>query len=252
MILNITSYPRSGNSFFTTTLLSFDPVWKVAGQPATFKPVGSLFSDELAGQGISKVPYYNKKSGDIHPMPRLQENDSVYVYKRHDDPDYYVGPRIYIVRDGRDVITSYAHHNLVHGRVMKNLEAGRPADHNTDYSQDELHDEMRKLAVHSRWGEFVLKGIRHPNVVAVVRYEDMKKDPKGTVKDALREAGIMVTEKEDLEHEWDFKRLRKQQPWFYRRGQARAFVEELPDDIQDYFEKVPLNRAALQTLGYEV
>jgi hypothetical protein len=251
MILNITSYPRSGNSFFTTTLLAFDPVWKVNGRPVDFKPLRSVYTDECAPYGVEKVPFLNAASEDRHPLRRIKDETAVFVYKRHDHPDDYTGPRIYLVRDGRDVITSYAHHNLVHGRVAKNLAAGLAAGHGgaMQYSEKELHDEMRHLAHHSKWGEFVLRGVEHSNVLSVVKYEDMKKDPVHVVREALRDAGIVVLDQTEIPAP-KFENLHKSYPWFYRQGKVKAHRDELPRDIQEIFESVPENKEALQRLEY--
>jgi hypothetical protein len=255
MILNITSYPRSGNSFFATTLLAFESTWKHAGEPVKFQPVGSLYSDELikfGPPGIHKCPYNNRASADRNPTARVQDPDYVYVYKRHDHPDDYIGPRIYIVRDGRDVLVSYAHHNLVHGRVMTNIKAGRDAGHGgvMEYSEEELHNEMRRLAQHSGWGSYVKAGVHHPDVVAVVRYEDLLTNPIHHARLALSAAGLEVTATRGNKAP-SFGELKKGQPWFYRKGKTGAHKEELPPDVLDTFMSIPGNKEGLELLGYE-
>jgi hypothetical protein len=252
MILNITSYPRSGNSFFSTTLLAFDQTWRHAGHPVQFQPVGSLYSDELikfGPPGLSKLRYHNVGSEDRNPAKRVQDRDNVYVYKRHDVPNEYVGPRIYVVRDGRDVLVSYAHHNLVHGLAVANIKAGRDANHGTEYTEEDLHAEMRRLAPATGWGAFVKIGVEHPNTVAVVRYEDLKKDPIHHTRLALDAAGLEVTPLE-VNKEISFEELQKGQPWFYRRGQVGDWKNELPPDVLETFMSIPENQEALELLGY--
>ncbi|MHC4648559.1 MAG: sulfotransferase domain-containing protein [Planctomycetota bacterium] len=252
MILNITSYPRSGNSFFTGTLLAFDPMWKVSGAPVQFKPLKSVYTDEAEPYGVKKVPFMNAGAEDRNPLHRIKDQTAVYVYKRHDHPDDYAGPRIYLVRNGFDVITSYSHHSLVHGRVAKNIAAGLDAGHGgaMQYSDEDLFEQMTYWARHSKWGYFVLHGVSHPLTVTTVRYEDMKKNPIHVVKEALREVGIAVTERTDMPPP-DFKKLHKKYPWFYRRGEANAHKDELPDEIKSIFLEDEDNRKAMDLLGYE-
>lgn len=252
MILNITSYPRSGNSFFSTSLLAFDPRWVVNDRQVDFRPLQSLYTDEHEPYGITKVRFLNRASEDQHPLSRIKDETAVYVYKRHDHPDTYVGPRIYIVRHGFDVIVSYAHHMIVHGRVAKNLEAGLDAGHGgaMRYGEEELHEQMRRLAKHSKWGEFVLRGLDHPNVVSVVKYEDMKVDPVFWVRKSMFEAGISVNLRADGRKP-EFDALHQKYPWFYRRGQVNAHKDELPDEIKEIFVDNKDNAEALRRCGYE-
>jgi hypothetical protein len=201
--------------------------------------------------GLSRVPYLNKASEDRHPLKRIQDQENVFVYKRHDHPDDYSGPRIYVVRDGRDVLVSYAHHNLVHEKVVANIKAGRDAGHGDvmNYSKEDLHAEMFRLAEHSGWGTFVKLGIRHPSTVAVVKYEDLKKDPIHYVRIALECAGLQVTPLL-INKEISFGELHKGQPWFYRRGEVGEYKDELPADVLEVFESVFDNEEALERLGY--
>jgi hypothetical protein len=254
MILNITSFPRSGNSFFSITLLAFEPTWRHAGNPVKFRPTGSLFSDELlkfGPPGLSRTPYANRGSEDRNPAERIKDEDNLYVYKRHDHPDDYVGPRIYVVRDGRDVLTSYARHNLIHGKVVNNLKLGRDANHGEAmrYTQKEFQDELRRLAIFTRWGEYVLAGIRHPNTVSVVRYEDLKKHPLHVARRALASAGLEVTPTQ-ANAAPSFEELQKGQPWFYYRGQVGIYKEDMPEDIEGTFWATPSNKEAMTLLGY--
>lgn len=252
MILNITSYPRSGNSFFSTSLLAFDPRWVVNNRQVKFWPLQSLYTDECDEYGITKVPFLNRVSEDRHPLARIKDELGVYVYKRHDHPDDYLGPRIYLVRHGFDVIVSYAHHMIVHGRVAKNLAAGLDAGHGgaMRYGEKELHEKMRHLAEHSKWGEFVLRGIDHPNTCSVVKYEDMKEDPVFWTRKAMSDAGIYINLRADGKKP-EFAALHKKYPWFYRRGQANSHKDELPDEIKEIFVANKDNVEALRRCGYE-
>lgn len=251
MILNITSFPRSGNSFFATALLAFKPEWRYAGRPVEFRPTGSLFSFELAPFGIKKHPYVDKATTDPRPVRRIRDQSAVYVYKRHDDPDDYAGPRIYLVRDGRDVLVSYAHHNLVYGKVVRNLEDGKDADHGgaMEYTQEDLHAEMERLAGSMRWGWWVEKGINDPSVLTVVKYRDLKANPVLVAKEALAAVGFEVEEREDRGMP-TFEELRALAPWFYRKGQVGCWKDELPDATRAIFESDPKNWEWLRRLGY--
>jgi hypothetical protein len=72
MILNITSFPRSGNSFFTTTMLQFGSEWRYRGRPVAFCPSGRIYASAEVDAGVYKVsvlPYLDEpgpQSGRTH------------------------------------------------------------------------------------------------------------------------------------------------------------------------------------------
>lgn len=245
MILNITSFPRSGNSFFTTTLLAFGNYWHCApsGRPVEFQPV-RLFTSEHDGSGISKLDYLYPQSFDQNPQKRIVDNDRVFVYKRHDHPDGYLGPRIYLVRDGRDVMVSYAHHNLVHGHFMKYAKLREEAPP-FEPTREQFEAELEELIDNVSWGDYVLHGVHHPNTRVVVHYERMKQDPILEATRALEKCGYSVERAQDPP---SFEKLHSTYPWFYRRGKTGAFADEMPPRLHKRF--VEKNEEALRLCGY--
>lgn len=255
MILNVVSYPRSGNSFFTTTLLQFGTNWWYEPQPLRgrlhvhFKPVGRVYETNVNNwYGIDNAPWNN---GLVDGVEDPQPNDyiidphSVYVYKRHDLPDNYAGPRIVVIRDGRDVLCSFAHHNVVHEHIIAD-----PTNQEIFARQEpplRLVNEAAWKIVNdpnAQWGRLVDYALKHPNTKAVVRYEAMKVDPVGTARDALRKLDYHV----DVCREaltWD--QLHEHAPHFFRRGRPGGWRELDPEVVKAFVAK---NGDTLQRLKY--
>lgn len=255
MILNVTSYPRSGNSFFTTTLLQFGEDWWYQAPatrfrlPVHFKPVGRVYdSGALGWYGVEHTPWCQGAIDHVEdPQPDKYINDtaSVYLYKRHDYPDGYSGPRIVVFRDGRDVLCSFAHHNVVHRAIAADPEnqeifAQQPPPMRLVNAEAEriLEDP------NAQWGPLVEYAIDHPNTVARVRYEEMKRDASGTVQAALAAAGYYVQQcKEPLS--WE--KLHGHAPHFFRRGTPGGWRDLCPVIVEEFVRR---NRDTLQRLRY--
>lgn len=246
MILNVVSYPRSGNSFFTTQLLQFGTAWRRNGKPVTFKPVGRMFQGNESAKfyGVTTVPYNNDEF-DSQPNDYIIDESSVYGYKRHDYPSGFAGPRVYLIRDGRDVLCSYAYHNAVNEAIMAD-----PANQEIISLQGVpmrlVEAEAWKIVTdpNAQWGELVEAGIDHPNTVAVVRYLEMKQNSTRTVKTALASAGFEV---EKVAEPLSFEKLHAFCPHFYRRGRPGGFTEMNPDIIAEFTRR---NISTLRRLNY--
>lgn len=261
MILNITSYPRSGNSFFTITLLQFGDKWPTKGHPGSrpgshpwvrFRPTGRIYDSQGIGRGIYGIecaPWHDDPvvSGqeDFNPVRYIEDPDSVYVYKRHDNPDDYEGPRIYLIRDGRDVLSSYAHHNVIVRLIGSDLE-NQEAIALEGVDKDLVNEEADRLNndPNSRWGFWVERGMDHPNTQAVVRYEDMKHDATQTAMMALARCGYWVRK---VRESPTFEKLQSFAPQFYRKGVIGDHRNLHPDIIRDFEKR---NEDTLKRLRY--
>jgi hypothetical protein len=246
MILNLTSFPRSGNSFFTTTLLAFGKHWQLSeGGAVEFQPV-KLFTKEHEGYPTQQLQYLHPQQMDPNPVDRIKDPDNLYIYKRHDHPDDYVGDRIYLARDGRDVLVSYARHNLVHQGAMENRLNGIN-EHPTAIDKDAFLKELRRLVETAAWGEWVKRGVNHFNTMSIVRYEDMLQNPVETASKALADCGYEV---EQVADQPTFKELNKLYPWFYNKGKAGDYRDWMPQDLVGLFNEI--NKDALEMLGYSL
>ncbi|TFH66660.1 MAG: hypothetical protein E4G90_02395 [Gemmatimonadales bacterium] len=248
MILNLTSFPRSGNSFFTTTLLAFDRDWQTLdGDILVFQPV-RIFAGEQKSLDFPRSEYLFPQQLDANPVERIEDPDNLFLYKRHDHPDDYGGPRIYIVRDGRDVLVSYAMHNLIHREAQARIDVNVEPDHVqilSSMDKDEFLTELERLIQTSAWGEYVTAGVDHPNTVAVIYYEDMLRDPIAAVSSALLKCGYIV---DQVREPPSFKELNSELPWFYRKGKSNDYRAWMPHNLLQQFNDI--HGAALGKLGY--
>lgn len=253
MILNITSYPRSGNSFFSTTMLQFGTQWLHNGaDPVEFRPAGRIYASAAVDAGIYAVkvwPYCDGSDGyieDPQPDRYIDDPDAVYVYKRHDYPDKFAGPRIYLIRDGRDVLYSFAHHNAVNkaivaDKVNQELIVKRP----TPIEDINREAEIILADPNAQWGRIAEEGVGHPNTVAVVKYEDMKRDPLFYAKLALAQAGYSV---EKVQEPPTWAALKEFAPHFYWRGTPGGYRNLDPKIVAEFEDR---NRNSLRRFGYE-
>src|SRR5262245_41654343 len=95
MQLLLASYPRSGNTFFPVILSHRYRLAVRTGRPAP--------------AGWAKVGLSGPGAGGTEPL----------FYKTHGLPEPG-GPRpaVYLVRDGRDALVSYAHFTLAYGQQL--------------------------------------------------------------------------------------------------------------------------------------
>jgi hypothetical protein len=249
MILNITSFPRSGNSFFTSQILQFGTEWRHKGNPVQFKPVGRLYAGgENKWYGIKVEPWCDGlQDGVEDPQPNryIADQSSLYVYKRHDYPDNYGGPRILLVRDGRDVLYSYAHHNAVNKAVMADR-VNQAEIAKREIPADVLNREARRILddPNGQWGPLVEHQLDHLNTVSVVRYENMKWDTVGTLTRALAQAGYGV---EKVKEAPSWAKLKEFAPHFYWRGKSGGHTKLDPVIVREFVRR---NHATLKRLDY--
>jgi hypothetical protein len=249
MILNIVSYPRSGNSFFTTQLLQFGSTWKYQGRDVIFKPVARLFAFEHAEYDVERVDWNNKPTipgeEDFQPNDYIMDQTSVYVYKRHDFPGGFAGPRIYLLRDGRDVLLSFARHKVLNRALLADSR-NQELICRQELPMRLLNEEANRILddPNAQWGDTVINGVDHINTHAVVKYEGLKRDGLFICIAALANAGYKVTKVTEPPTWAD---LKARAPQFYWRGRVGNYHCLHPDIIRTFERK---NEKALKRFGY--
>lgn len=209
----LASYPRSGNTFLRNIL------YEVYG---------------LSSSTFHREPDYPLDKGW----------DSFTFVKTHELPEHLEPaendfPAVYLVRDGRDALCSMAHHRA---------DIVAPG---SDYL-----DNLRSAIVAQRgsyfggWSRNVEKWIRRADLI--IRYEDLVADPLATV-ERLRtlcelpepqtgkmpqfEALKFGIPKYGAARDQDVSEEDKQElaQKFFRRGEAGAWREEMPEELQELF-----------------
>lgn len=226
MLIDLTSYPRSGNSLVAdviTVALSQTWIEKATGKEWLVKTV--YITDLSPGATFAE--------GEDLAEEEMANSDSVvYIRKSHNPPDEKVHKTIYVLRDGRDCIVSYA------------------------AMQSDFDKSVDWLGLLAR-GEFCTPWGDWPNHVeawlpkadVILRYEELVKDSAGEVIKAIDKLGFTATQ---IAQVVDFKKLHDECPHyplqFYRRGIVGSHKDELPEDLLEVF----MSRAGktLQSLGY--
>ncbi len=219
MLIWIASYPRSGNRFFRwVTRFRY-------GLPERAKHTGPPETD----------PNY----------PLLRSLDTVIaspqpvMVKTHEPPDADTFPAIYVLRDGRDAMVSYAHFVLT---MVKPPEGGVTPELFRNTLRDLLLEER---SPYGSWAENVLAWAARPGVV-VVRFEDMVLDPGGVVDRAL--AAVRCPAKRTSDGVPTFDGMKKEDAKLVRRGQPGSWRDEFPSDLLPLFWN--RNRVAMEQFGY--
>lgn len=220
MITWLASYPRSGNTFFRiimrhrygmeTYSVYNDPRFEIDG------------TSDLVGH----VPL------PAEPQ-QMQRDATMYMVKTHDMPDAYAGPAIYLVRDARDAMVSWARYNESFAPVQSrwrqwwlNLRGGQFAV--------ELAKLVHGRSAYGSWHEHVQRWTQRSDPTVVVRYEDLLADPLGTVDRALQAVGVMLEPVTD-EPLPSFDQMHRRSPGFFRKGRSGSWREEMPPRLQRLF-----------------
>lgn len=223
----LASYPRSGNTFFRIILS------ECYGLPSTD-------ADALPPENWGRLRRIDPslRSGIDPGAPRFT--------KTHNLPGPDLEPAIYIVRDGRDALVSYVHFVL---SFVKSADADTsPARRAEDL--DTFRTTLRDLLLEERspygtWSQNVNAWLARPHT-AVVRYEDLVRNPVRTVERAFDDLGLKLPQVGDSLP--SFEELRALDPRFFRRGAVGENRKEFPDDLLEIFWA--RNGETMRRMGY--
>ncbi|CAN5463417.1 sulfotransferase domain-containing protein [soil metagenome] len=221
MIRWVASYPRSGNALFRTSLTRFC--------------------------GLRSATVYNEKGDAALPLPRvdnrpielLRDLKSAVAVKTHDlEHANEPAPAVYIVRDGRDVVVSYAHFLRRMDRV--NPELGL--------------EETMEMVIEGKlgfgsWSKHVAVWTSRRAPTYMVRFEELVADPATVVREAAREMGMLVPPLNGSSRPPDFERERAKRPKLIRRGVVGSWRSEMPAELEQRFWQLHGDR--MLALGYE-
>jgi sulfotransferase family protein len=220
MIVWIASFPRSGNNLCLLTLSKvFDA------------ETGSALNPESLRSRLSL-----DRSVDLRPA--LRELDETVFVKTHRtaepaDDD----PALYLVRDGRDSLVSYAHFMQARG----------------DSQYESLSFEETLAALIERedhpygsWSANVRSWLDRDAPTQVLRFEELIEDPVRAVRRAMR--ALRINLPEPLGRLPSFGELHERNPLVFRRGKVGSWRSELPKRLEKRFWR--LHGAEMEELGY--
>jgi Sulfotransferase domain len=222
MLVWLASFPRSGNTFVRVLL----------------KQLYGLSSYDLHEPHPPPRPQFNHVIGEAVldvPPSELDRDDRLHIVKTHELPkeDH---PAIYLVRDGRDAITSYARFLLHSG------DRGSGVDY---------PDVLRRLICSSDsyggWSGNVQAWTRRRTTTVIVRFDDLIADPFGQLRRAMAAVGLAPAEIATAKAP-SFGDLHQLGPLFFARGRTGAWRDDLPAELHLLFWR--RHGHAMRALGF--
>jgi hypothetical protein len=228
MIVWVSSFPRSGNTFLRIVL------HRLYGIRASVVYDQDGVAERLGGELIG----FEERAAGYAELRASQEVHFIKTHRRRDDLIDEQDPAICLVRDGRDALVSWARMN-------------------SESEPDRFEIELRTMIDRSSddpgtgsWGHNVLSWLQPsaPHRV-LLRYDDLARDPHASVDRVLAGllpglrplANVTLPTFDDL-HQVD--------PVFFRRGHAGTHRDELSPALHDHFWSKPDNTEAMQLLSY--
>ncbi len=235
MIIWLASYPRSGNTFFTVVLTRAFGIY----------PTYSVYDESyyVRRPDHKKVPNNLQalmQDAAVDSMDGVAKLDRPFFLKTHDLPSSDNWPAIYIVRDGRDVLVSYAHYII----DFERSEPAPRARRETTSQDSELEQIMRDLLIHEAsfggWGRNVKAWINRDPGATLVKFEDLTCKPVEVVRATLSQIGHPIELKQGEDSFPTFDVIRqdasmRNRGQFFRRGKIGAFRDEMPADLEELF-----------------
>lgn len=184
-------------------------------------------------KGIETYSIYNDRDiqrlGASEAVGHRQMTESLGFYRDAKDMHYIKTHNtpgddfqaIYIVRDVRDVMVSYAHYR----REIENVKG-------------DFDTVLRNLITNklwSGWSTHVRMWVARPQTVDVIKYEDMVRDPTSAV-----EADGDMPSFEELHSRW---------PRFFRKGKTGSWEDEMSPEIEQLCWKY--HGKVMEGMGYE-
>lgn len=258
MIIWIASYPRSGNNF-TRGLLerSYD---------------------------IKTYAIYDEPRQPKIDVEMARNAEEPYLVKTHDLPKDD-SPALYLVRDGRDVLVSYA--RFIHTQKVANNPDMRTRfllymsyareilRYRTGWQKkltsfpmysmkfrtsragaiiepEVFRSILHNLIVYNKsfggWGSNVLAWTEREAPTQVIKFESLiqSSDPLEKVRDALESLGHSFGVSKGKGP--GFEELRRRRPDLYRRGKVGSHKDEMPEDLEELFWQY--HGHVMEAMGY--
>ena len=222
MIVWLSSYPRSGNTLLRSAI---HQIHGVNTRDVYYPQADPDWPPEML-EAADRVGFE-----ELTSLDQLAESDEIAFIKTHELPsDNH--PAIYVVRDGRDALTSYSHFILT-------TERGYTADDRySDEYQREFLSTLYDLAVLNQsfggWSNHVLKWSCRQATTVLIRFEDLLHSPVRTLELATQRLsldGKLPRGSETFSAETS----RLSSPLHFRRGKVGSFRQEMTRDIEQIF-----------------
>jgi len=226
MIIWLASYPRSGNTLFRITLqqMGLGPTYSVHDDPA----LKQLSIDEEVG-------HVDLPEGGL---VKLGQENKYHFVKTHNLPGDDNFPAVYIVRDGRDAIVSYAYY-------LRDIE-----QKSVPLSQLIARLITGDAGGFGLWSDHVRKWRKKKGQVITVKYDDLVADPVDVVSKTLRAIGFPDQDINDGAEIPSFSELQSKNSKFFRKGKRGGWSDDIGPKLERQFWR--WNRMGMAVAGYEI
>lgn len=223
MIVWLASYPRSGNTYFRILL---NHLYGIKTPTAYVGHDGTAFAvgKELVGHVADEWT--------IEEMAAKSETLIVKTHRRAED-NY---PAIYLFRDGRDALVSYAHLRDQDGKSYE--------------------DVLRELITTSKsstgtWGQNACHWLnRNEGNTVYISYEALMATPEQVVEQTLQQLNLPYDLGKKNKSAPTFEELKQVNHDFFRRGIVGSYRDEMPSELQELFWAQPDNAEAMKRFGF--
>jgi hypothetical protein len=225
MLIWLASYPRSGNTFFRALL------YTVYGLPTV-----SIYNeiDEPLDQSIIGNAPIDKPTEDLSISKEL------YFRKTHGLADDNDELGIYLVRDGRDALVSYARYAVYE---QENL----TEQMKTEFYRTTLRQMIVTNDYFGGWSQNVESWVKRKAATTIVKFEELIVTPLPTLERAFIELALTIPNANETPP--TFAALQAKMPKFFRRGKIGSWREEMPEDLQALFWEY--HGTTMKSLGYD-
>lgn len=230
MIVWLASFPRSGNTFLRLLLHHLYGVHTHDIYVNLPDPIDRSNTKDLS----TLVGYKSYQSLD-----ELAHSDEIAFVKTHElsNDDHAA---IYVIRDGRDSLTSYAHF------ILTNEIKCAPSQYANMYAKT-----LRKIIYYTDrfggWSRNVASWTKRTAPTAIVHYEDLVANPIETLKQALAQLNVDLKPAAG-EVTLSFDELKEISPQFFRKGKVGSHKDEMPVHLEALFWKY--HGRMMDELGY--
>jgi hypothetical protein len=230
MLIWLASFPRSGNTF-TRMLLSH--VYRFASYSLYSESIKSI---EDSTRDENELMRLAGSAGQVGSLDELRARPEPVFVKTHGLPTDDA-PCLYVVRDGRDALVSYAHF----------IQAYEP-----EAADGRTFEELLQMLILSRdhfggWSGNVHAWLQRRAPLVVSRYEDLTRAPLDELERVLTQLGLSRPRLANGPPSFD--ELHQRWPKFFRRGASGGWLLEMPSHLHELFWQH--HRAQMHTCGYQ-
>ena len=230
MLIWLASYPRSGNTLSRLVL-----------EREFGYPTCSLYREPGAEDIPEIADLVDLTSVDV--VARAIDMDAdIHFVKTHELATDDAFPAIYVVRDGRDAMVSFAH-------FLIDFEIGNNGhDPNVHYWQT-LQELITTTQPYGGWSQNAQSWLHRPGTV-LVKFEELIGQPVEAIRKALRELQVepRTTKGGRGERFVSFEQLHRESPHFYRTGASGTWRTDMDDLLEQLFWQE--HGGTMDALGY--